>query len=130
MRANLAALARDLQVVKAKLPNEFKDTEMTVLINKAAEGANIRITSLGRKKSIVKPAHPEIGAESVEELAFDLGLSGRFNQFVQFLEILAREEKILKIRDFIIERNNKSMDDFSIRFKGDIVGFKQPQGVK
>lgn len=127
MRANLASLARDLQVVKAKLPNEFKDTEMTVIINKAAQGAGVAVSSLNRKRSAPTVSSTANGAESVEEIVFDLSVSGRFNQFVQFMENLAREEKIIKIRDFVIEKNSKNVDDNLVRFRGDIVGFKQAQ---
>lgn len=130
MRANLAALARDLQVVKAKLPNEFNDTEMTAIINKAAQSTGLNITSLARKMKVPAVKSTVIGSESVEEIAFDLSLNGRFNQFVQFLEILAQEEKTVKIRDFTIEKNSKDVDDFLIRFKGDVIGFKQTQGPK
>ncbi len=130
MRANLAALARDLQVVKAKLPNEFKDTEMTTIINKAATGSNVNVTSLARRQNAPAVSSNVVGAESVEEIVFDLALNARFNQFVQFLETLAREEKIIKIRDFVIEKNSRNVEDFIIKFKGDIVGFKQPQGPK
>ncbi len=129
MRANLAALARDLQVVKAKLPNEFKDTEMTAMVNKAAQSAGLNITSLNRKKSAPALSSTASGADSVEEIVFDLALNGKFNQFVQFLDILSKEEKIIKIRDFVIEKNSKNPDDFLIRFKGDIIGFKQAQVV-
>ena len=129
MRANLAALARDLQVVKAKLPNEFKDTEMTAMVNKAAQNAGLNITSLNRKKSTPAISSSASGADSVEEIVFDLALNGKFNQFVQFLDILSKEEKIIKIRDFVIEKNSKGPEDFLIRFKGDIIGFKQAQVV-
>lgn len=130
MRANLAALARDLQVVKAKLPNEFKDTEMTALINKAAQGSNVNVTSLARRRTAPAVSSNVVGAESVEEIVFDLTLNARFNQFVQFLETLAREDKTVKIRDFTIEKNSRNVEDFIIKFKGDIIGFKQPQGPK
>lgn len=130
MRANLAALARDLQVVKAKLPNEFKDTEMTAIINRAAQGSNVNVTSLARRRNAPAVSSNVVGAESVEEIVFDLALNARFNQFVQFLETLAREDKTVKIRDFTIEKNSRNVEDFIIKFKGDIIGFKQPQGPK
>ncbi len=129
MRANLASLARDLQVVKAKIPNEFKDTELTAIINRATVSAGVNVISLARKTSAPVVSSSAIGAESVEELVFDLAVNARFNQFVQFLEILSREEKIIKIRDFVIERSvGNGPDDSLIRFKGDIIGFKQAQG--
>lgn len=129
MRASLASLARDLQVVKAKLPNEFKDTEMTSIINRTATQAGVNVVSLARKASSPAGKASTNGAESVEELVFELVINAKFNQLVQFLETLSKEEKIFKIRDFMIERVlGPDPNDAQIRFKGDIVGFKQAQG--
>lgn len=126
MQANLASIARDLQVVKAKIPNEFKDTDMTGMINKASVRAGVSVLSLARKKDA--PTHRNIpGSESVEEIVFELTLNGSFNRMVQFVEILAREEKIIKLRDFTIERNSRNPTDSSVKFKGDVIGFKQAQ---
>ncbi|MBC7466883.1 MAG: type 4a pilus biogenesis protein PilO [Bdellovibrio sp.] len=126
MQANVASIARDLQVVKAKIPNEFKDTEMTTIINKASVRSGVSVLSLARKKDAqIRSNLP--GSESVEEISFDLTINGSFNRLVQFVEILAREEKIIKLRDFTIERNSTNPNDSSVKFKGDVIGFKQAQ---
>lgn len=128
MQANVASIARDLQVVKAKIPNEFKDTEMTTIINKASARSGVSVLSLARKKDA--PIRSNLpGSESVEEITFDLTINGSFNRLVQFVEILAREEKIIKLRDFTIERNSTNPNDSSVKFKGDVIGFKQAQEV-
>ena len=130
MQANVASIARDLQGVKAKIPNEFKDTEMTTIINKASARSGVSVLSLARKKDA--PVRSNLpGSESVEEISFDLTINGSFNRLVQFVEILAREEKIIKLRDFTIERNSTNPNDSSVKFKGDVIGFKQaPEVVK
>lgn len=130
MQANLAALARDLQVVKAKLPSELLDTELTGIINRAAIGSGISITSLARKQGSTTPQVKALGSESVEEVVFDLNIEGPFNRFVQFIDQLAREEKIVKIRDFSIERNLATVADPQIKFRGEIIGFKQAPVTK
>jgi type IV pilus assembly protein PilO len=126
MRANLASIARDLQVVKSKIPNEFKDTDMTGIINRASARAGVSVLSLARKKDA--PMNSSIpGSESVEEIAFDIKINGSFNRLVQFVELLSREEKIIKLRDFTVERNSTNGTDSSIKFNGDVIGFKQAQ---
>ncbi|OFZ30353.1 MAG: hypothetical protein A2622_08045 [Bdellovibrionales bacterium RIFCSPHIGHO2_01_FULL_40_29] len=130
MRANLAALARDLQVVKAKLPNELLDTEMIGLVNVAANKAGITITSLSRKKDATRKDSNMVGSESVEEVVFDLSMDGPFNRFVQFIENLANEEKIIKIRNFTIDRDPSQIMDPQIKFRGEVIGFKQAQVAK
>lgn len=129
MRANLASLARDLQVVKAKLPNEFTDAEMTALINKASSRSGVALNSLSRKKSTPAANSNVVGADSVEEIIFDLSISGHFNQFLRFLDAISKEEKTVRVRDFTIDRNGSIADQSLIRFKGDIIGFKQAQQV-
>ncbi len=130
MQANLAALARDLQVVKAKLPNELLDTELTGIINRAAIGSGISITSLARKQGSGTTQTKVLGSESVEEVVFDINIEGPFNRFVQFIDQLAKEEKIVKIRDFSIERNLATVADPQIKFRGEIIGFKQAPVTK
>lgn len=130
MQANLASIARDLQVVKSKIPNEFKDTEMTSIINRASMTAGVSVLLLARKQTVTNFRSVIPGAESVEEVVFDLSINGSFNRLVQFVELLSREEKIIKLRDFTIERNSKtSFDDVSVLFKGDVIGFRQAQEV-
>ncbi len=130
MQANLAALARDLQVVKAKLPNELRDTDMTSMINRAAVSAGISITSLSRKASAVKADNKILGSESVDEVAFDIAIEGPFNRFVLFIEQLAKEQNIVKVRDFSIERNIAAVAEPEIKFRGEVIGFKQAAVTK
>ncbi len=124
MQANLASLARDLQVVKAKLPSELKDAELTALINRAAATAGVTISSLARKNS-PKVESKISGSESVEEVAFSIAIDCSFSHFVKFLELLAKEENIVKIRDFSIQRNAAEVAQPQIKFSGEIIGYKQ-----
>ena len=130
MQANLAALARDLQVVKAKLPSELLDTELTGIINRAAIRSRINITSLARKRGAGATQAKVLGSESVEEVVFDINIESPFNHFVQFIDQLAKEEKIVKIRDFSIERNLAAVAEPQIKFRGEIIGFKQAPVTK
>ena len=130
MQASLAALARDLQVVKAKLPNELRDTDMTSMINRAAVSAGISITSLSRKAAAIRAEGKAIGSESVEEVTFELAIEGPFNRFVKFIDQLAKQENILKVRDFYIERNITAIAEPQIKFRGEVVGFKQAAVTK
>ena len=130
MQASLASLARDLQVVKAKLPNDLRDTDMTSIINRAAISAGISITSLSRKVVVARTESKVLGSESVEEVTFELAIEGPFNQFVLFIEQLAKEENIVKVRDFSIERNIAAVAEPEVKFRGEVVGFKQAAVTK
>src|SRR3989344_1583132 len=46
MRGNLLQLQRNLEVVKTKIPNEFKDTQMSAILNNASSVSGISLQEL------------------------------------------------------------------------------------
>lgn len=134
MRGNLLQLQRNLDVVKSKIPVELKDTEMQLLINAAATNAGVSINELSAIIDSSKPADApavEVSIRDVkpenliEEVKFRIVLIGTFESFLKFLDSIAREDKVIKIRDFAIEKNSGDVDEDKVKFAGDIVGFKQ-----
>ena len=126
MRGNNLQLARNLDVVKSKIPNEFKESEMSAIVNRVSGVSGVKIIVLTRQPNgaAARPAQGT-GAELIEEVGFDILMNGTFSSIIQFAELLSKEEKIIKIRNFIIEKNSQGPDDNLIKFKGEIVGFKQ-----
>lgn len=133
MRGNLLQLARNLDIVKSKIPTEFKDTQMSAIINNAsvASGVNVlELTTTGKFGDQPKVAPKDKSAirpeDLIEEVKFNITVSGSYDAFIKFLDVLTKEEKVIKIRNFSIEKNSAAnIDDDSIRFKGEVVGFKQ-----
>lgn len=132
MRGNLLQLARNLEVVKSKIPNEFKDTQMSAIINEASTLSGVSVLELSTNASMNQaPRPPPAPGEAirpedlVEEVKFNITVSGSYEAFLKFLDALTKEDKVIKVRNFTIERNSTGVDDDSIRFKGEIVGFKQ-----
>ncbi len=131
MRGNLLQLQRNLEVVKSKIPNEFRDTQMSIILNNAsiASGVNLQDLSIvqtnfaGEKK--VYDADSIKPEDLIEEVRFNISLSGSYSAFLKFLDVLTKEDKVLKVKNFIIEKNSSDIDDDMIRFKGDVIGFKQ-----
>lgn len=131
MRGNLLQLQRNLEVVKSKIPNEFRDTQMSIILNNAsiASGVNLQDLSVvagaqsGNKKvydpNSIKPE------DLIEEVRFNITLSGSYSAFLKFLDVLTKEDKVLKVKNFVIEKNSSDIDDDMIKFKGDVIGFKQ-----
>jgi Tfp pilus assembly protein PilO len=134
MRANTLQLKRNLEVVKAKLPNELKDTQMQSLIYEASKKSNIAIDTLKADASVVRdPNAPpvKINIEDVrpenliEEVKFQIVMSGTFDAFLMFLDTLAKEDKVIKIRNFRIAQLSAGVEENRILFEGEIIGFKQ-----
>jgi Tfp pilus assembly protein PilO len=118
-------------VVKAKIPNEFKDTQMSAILNRASISSGINVVDLSIKSSSsnqqsapadINTIRPE---DLIEEVKFGITLSGSYEQLLKFLDLLTKEDKIIKVKNFSIEKNSTSYDDDLISFKGEVVGFKQ-----
>ncbi len=130
MRGNLLQLARNLEVVKSKIPNEFKDTQMSGILNNASASSGVNLLDLSTVQSAPATAkqidpnsiRPE---DLIEEVRFNITLTGTYESFLKFLDVLTKEDKVLKVRNFVIEKNSTDIDDDMIRFKGEVVGFKQ-----
>ena len=129
MRGNLLQLARNLDIVKSKIPNEFNEIEISSILNKISTSTQVKITSLKRYDclNLAKISKNITGAELIDEICFNIEFLGTFNNILSFVEFLSKEEKTLKIRNFSIEKNNPKnfTDDAIIRFVGEIVGYKQ-----
>lgn len=143
MRGNLLQLQRNLEVVKSKIPVEFLDTNMSDIINSLAKSSNINIVELnanntntnnsqlqmmqmalqqqsgGKNTNTVKPE------DLISEVKFSMILNGNYGAFLKFLDGLSKEEKVIRIRNFTIQRNSEDIDDNKVKFKGEIIGYKQ-----
>ena len=130
MRGNLLQLQRNLEVVKSKIPNEFKDTQMSVILNSASGISGVSLLELSTQPT-ARVAPAALNSESIkpedliEEVKFNIVLAGNYDSFLKFLDVLTKEDKILKFRNFIIEKNSADIDDDSIKFKGEVIGYKQ-----
>ena len=132
MRGNLMQLRRNLDVVKSKIPVDFKDAQMSSIINNASVVSGLRVVSLAIRPSIksaprqaadMSKINPE---DLIEEVRFDIKLSGSYDSLISFLDVLAKEDKIIKVRNFTISRASPdNINDDAILFSGEIVGFKQ-----
>lgn len=133
MRGNLLQLARSLEVVKSKIPFEFKDTQMSAILNAAsvASGVNVLELSTNPSLQVVTPIQPVTDPSMIKpedlisEVRFSITLSGSYESFLKFLDVLTKEDKVIKVRNFSIEKNSTNIDDDTIKFKGEVIGFKQ-----
>ena len=130
MRGNLLQLQRNLEVVKSKLPNEFKDTQMSTILNIASGASGVDLLELSTVSTDAAPIKViEVNAlvpeNLVEEVKFLVTLTGTYEEFLRFLDVLTKEDKVLKVRNFIIEKNTTDIDDNLIKFKGEVIGYKQ-----
>lgn len=134
MRGNVLQLKRNLEVIKSKIPIDLKDSQMQSIINSAATNAGVKITGLSVNTDNSKdPNAPpvkisinDVKPENlIEEVRFKVSIIGTFDDFLNFVENLGKEDNVIKIRNFNIQKNSEDVDDDKISFNGDIIGFKQ-----
>lgn len=133
MRGNVLQLKRNLEVIKSKIPVELRDSQMQSIINSAATAAGVKITELSVQASDKDPNAPplkisinDVKPENlIEEVKFKVTITGTFDDFLVFVENLGKEDNVIKIRNFDIQKHSDDVDDEKISFKGFIVGFKQ-----
>jgi Tfp pilus assembly protein PilO len=134
MRGNVLQLQRNVEVVKSKIPIDLKDSQMQSLINAAAEASQVKITGLsvlgGQRKDPnappVKISINDVKPENlIEEIKFKVAIIGTFDNFLTFVETLGKDDKVIKIKNFSIQKNSEDIDDDKIIFNGEVVGFKQ-----
>lgn len=133
MRGNVLQLARNLEVVKSKIPNEFKDSQMSAIINSAAQTSNVKVVDLKSSGDPQKERGPpreinmaDLKPENlIEEVRFSIIIHGTFDDFLKFLDTITKEDKVIKIRNFKISRLSEDVEENRIKFESEIIGFKQ-----
>ncbi len=134
MRGNVQQLQRNLEVVKSKIPADLKEVDMQSVINAAASNSGVSInelTSVASERDSSAPPKQvnisEIKPENlIDEVKFKVSINATFTSFLLFLDYLAKEDKVIKLRNFTIVRASlNNVEEDRINFQGEIVGFKQ-----
>lgn len=129
MLANVQLNARKLVELKAKIPNanDFKETEMSAIINKTAIAANVKISVLTKALSgSVDGKIKGAGADLIDEIVFTIKMTGTFLETLHFVELLSKDEqKIIRIKNFTLEKIVGKPQEPTIKLEGEIIGYKQ-----
>lgn len=130
MKANIVELARKLEVVKSKIPSNFKDNDLIVLINQSASLSGLNIEQLAKRTN-----NAGLGAQTgfetantklIEEIVFNVSLTGTFNRFLDFTDRIAKNERMVRLKNVTIEKlyPGKPLER-KISVKALAVGYKQ-----
>lgn len=131
MRGNVMQLAANLELVKTKIPNEFNQIEILNIVNRVSLSSGVKIAGLKPVAAKTTDKKLVTGAELIEEVNFDIEMSGSFIAIVNFVESLSKETKIIKIRNFILEKQSTDLtQETIIKFAGEIVGYRQTSVAK
>lgn len=150
MRGNIQQLVRNLEHLKSKIPSEFTETQMSTMINSISLASNIKLIEFatdasangftnrvgGAVAAVTSNPTEKSGAAShdltlikpedlIDQIRFKVTLKGQFEDFLLFLNNLSKEDKIVRIRNFYMEKNSTDIEDDSIKLVGEIVGYKQ-----
>lgn len=128
MRADIVVLGKEFEEVKSKIPADFREPELRIIVNQLVEANNIKIT---RQKNTDKKVDFGPGQEMalVEQVVLEYTFYGSYNQILNFISQLAQVEKTVRLGDFSISTQQGSDGPGKqLLFDTLIVGYKQGSG--
>lgn len=130
MKANIVELARKLEVVKSRIPSDFKDNDVILLINQTAQQSGLVIETLAKASEVTSSASTDASfaeaSKMISEIPFNISINGSYNRFLAFIEYLAKSERMVRFKNLTIDKTN--LTNFSsnrITIKGLVVGYRQ-----
>lgn len=131
MKANIVELARKLEVVKSKIPSDFNDNDIILLINQTAAQSGIQVDTLSKitnntNNSVASNNAFAEASKLIEEIPFNISINGSYNRFLDFIDRLAKSDRMVRFKNLSIDKQN--LTNFSsnrISVKGQIVGYRQ-----
>jgi Tfp pilus assembly protein PilO len=129
MRGDVTLLVKKYEDVKSKIPIEFLESELRIIINQLATQFDLK-TIKNQRAAKGKDFGSAQDANLVDQVALDYSFTGTYFNLEKLLVQISSLDKLIKIENFQFSNSDKkSNDGFSreINLKATIVGFKQSQ---
>ena len=128
MRADVSVLVKKYEEVKSKIPIEFLESELRIIIDKFAEQNNLKTNKTNRGSAGQDLAAFQ-DANLVEQVPLEFSFTGTFAGVFSFIQQLSTTEKLIKL-DRISMTASDQRQQFRLRskdltFNVTIIGFKQ-----
>lgn len=130
MKANIVELARKLEVVKSKIPSDFKDNDIILLVNQTASQSGLLVETLSKGSDIKNQSATDPGfveaSKLIDEIPFNVQMSGSYNRFLDFIEKLAKSERMVRFKNLTLSKTNLARTSSNkLTIKGQIIGYRQ-----
>ena len=127
MRADVTMLVKKYEDVKSKIPIEFLESELRIIIDQYANQYEIKTTKNLRATKI-KDFGTSQDSNLVEQIALEYIFIGSYFNLEKFIRQVSTLDKLIKIENFQISSDGKLNPKGSLReisLSATIIGFKQ-----
>lgn len=130
MKADFELLAQKFEVIKARIPLDFLESDLRSIVDHYSSQNNLKTTRTDRRQIVTKASTNKNDHENlVEQVALGYEFEGSYNNIAKFVSEISSLEKLIKIGDFELSlrstRDGSSKKNKDLNFKVNIIGFKQ-----
>lgn len=127
MRADITMLVKKYEEVKSRIPIEFLESELRIIIDQFASQFDLKTI-----RNVRATKGKDFGASEdsnlVEQVVLDYSLVGNFYSLEKLMNQISKTDKLVKIEHFEILSTNKRTDPNAPKelvLNATIIGFKQ-----
>ena len=127
MRADVSMLVKKYEDVKSKIPIEFLESELRIMIDQYANQFEIKTTK-NQRTTKTKDFGSQPDSNLVEQIALEYAFTGSFFNIEKFANQISNLDKLVKIENFqflVSNKQNSKAASREVTFTATIIGFKQ-----
>ncbi len=127
MRADVSMLVKKYEDVKSKIPIEFLESELRIMIDQYANQFEIKTTK-NQRTTKTKDFGSQPDSNLVEQIALEYAFTGSFFNIEKFANQISNLDKLVKIENFqflVGNKQNAKAASREVMFTATIIGFKQ-----
>ncbi len=130
MKADVELLAKKFEEIKAKIPLDFLESDLRILVDQYASQNGLKTTRSDRRQIPIKVNQSNNGNENlIEQVALGYEFEGSYSSVAKFVSEITNLEKLIKIGDFELtvrsDGSSARKANKDLIFKVNIIGFKQ-----
>ena len=127
MRADVTMLVKKYEEVKSKIPIEFLESELRIIIDQFATQFDLK-TLKNQRSTQGKDFGASLDANLVEQVVLEYSFAGNFSNLEKLIKQIASTDKLVKIENFELVSTGKRAEPDKpqdLTLKATIIGFKQ-----
>ena len=127
MRADVSMLVKKYEDVKSKIPIEFLESELRIIIDQYANQFELK-TTRNQRASKGKDFGSALDANLVEQVALEYTFMGTFFNLEKLINQITRLDKLVKVESFQFisaEKKTNAGVGYEVSLTATIIGFKQ-----
>ncbi len=127
MRANVAMLVKKYEEVKSKIPIEFLESELRILIDQLVTQCDLK-TTRNQRSTKNKDFGTSQDSKLVDQVVLEYTFSGTYYNLEKFISLVSSFDKLIQLENFELVVENKktpSGSNHEVSLAATVIGFKQ-----